>query len=1019
MVVIFLKHQPRIIFIFHVMQSSSNVQTVYKKICVVVFFKTCQSMTTISKKVPLKFSDMGNEKKLFSLEQVYHPDPPIDFCFQPGPANYISTFDKKQCYIWNKNSGDSIDQLASSPSAVSSVSWSPNGSYLLIAHEKHLNLWSSDKKHFLKTVTLSIKNESISAASFLHDYKTIILGTDKGSIIFYSLSSKKQQVVLSDHNSKILSIDVSGTVVSEKGKITIYDTDMEVLNSYDCGFRVDFIQIKSYPSHKIPMTAVYLTSESKAYLKIFTRNEVNECALSPLPVAIAFHSTPKIVTAYKGGKIAAFDFSKGTLKSERVFGPFREHKTQITSISLSNNELASSGDSGIRIRQLDDIDRLDTSIEPDTLSATFVKIKYSPDGSVLTALDSKNSINSYLCQVPSLTAATEINTCYLSGIKDLVCTRLDKKFQINDQVQALDCTDTGLIALAYQFQNSKLKFLTANSEFIQNYGSPITKFMISSSNTAVLIGTTLVVHKHTKMKLNELEGDQLRKFDDVIDFHLMEDFIVLIVADQQTNEVQYIETDEYSQAMTFKPPSKALKVFSGRNTVFSLILLSDSLILYNPLQDQVHRKIEKAPRNIKSVIWNDETDRFLIETQTGDWFMYTILRDALNKANENSVIFLFKVDGFSSKYQPLYFKNIDDIRCLEKRSNSIDSCNLLKETELKERDIFTHFCALREFDSALKIVLKKSDAKTKEKMIYLLAWNALEAMDFTFAKKCYSLVQDSGRVSACRDALKEQRWAAAAGKAAMLRSDADLANQLFENSGRANLAVELSAALGRYDRAVAIAEKHTELSFMIPELSLQSAVQAEKSGNYQEALARYQEAHKTMSSIKNSDFNFEHFRNLIVSGTAKCYIGLGSYSKGVRLTGKVDNERMKIEIAEMTKSKLECEGKDFRDSNIWLDIGVVFESVEESLVKIVFKYMAEDIFDNRELESAFLELSFEPKIKAKQVVDKMRSLSLNVTENESQAADLNKIKNGQILSVHDLNLNGQYIFKVRLTGMKR
>ena len=52
--------------------------------------------------------------------------------------------------------------------------------------------------------------------------------------------------------------------------------------------------------------------------------------------------------------------------------------------------------------------------------------------------------------------------------------------------------------------------------------------------------------------------------------------------------------------------------------------------------------------------------------------------------------------------------------------------------------------------------------------------------------------------------------------------------------------------------------------------------------------------------------------------------------------------------------------------------------------------MAEDIFDNRELESAFLELSFEPKIKAKQVVDKMRSLSLNVTENESQAADLNK-----------------------------
>ena len=185
----------------------------------------------------------------------------------------------------------------------------------------------------------------------------------------------------------------------------------------------------------------------------------------------------------------------------------------------------------------------------------------------------------------------------------------------------------------------------------------------------------------------------------------------------------------------------------------------------------------------------------------------------------------------------LSFINLDEVECVELRSNLPETCNMLVDSgsEFSDKEIFKYFCGIGEFESALEIVENKN-SKFKTKMIIGLAHQALESLDFEFAGKCYAILMDAGRVEACKEASKEQRWAAAAGRAAMLRSEIDLAQQLVENSGRSSLALELCAALGEYDRALAIAEKYPSLYSYIPDLSVQAAEQVERQGKFQEAI---------------------------------------------------------------------------------------------------------------------------------------------------------------------------------------
>lgn len=744
----------------------------------------------------------SSEKLLFTIEKGYHSSGETKLAWQPNSSNYLASCDDQNAYIWSKQDGDLVDQLVTTLSPIISLSWSSNGRFLLIYHENHISIWSSDKTEWLSgSVSLGLKNEKVTAGDWFKDSQVVVLGTNRGGLVFYYLNSKKKLPVMGKHKSGILTVHgKSGTVVSQDGRVSVWEMEDEV-QSYNLNLTLTSAIIESYPA--ISTLALFARSSNKAYLSLFKKEEHVTTAMEPTPVTSCFHSTkPILVLGYKQGRIASYEFNTGSLNPKPMFGPIREHKSQVHSVHLSETEIATVGDAGLRIRTFADVERLDTSIEPKSFSQSFKKVVYSRNGQLVSVIDSHNSISTYICQMPTMASKTELNMVYLENLTTLFTTRFNKSIIVKSTPEQLDCNDSGLVAYSV---SDKVYFHDKNEEFKQTYFNKISKMQVNNDHVACLIGTKLILHVISKLKLKELPEEQYREFENIIDFHLLENFVAMIVNEQGSTHITYLELENYNQVQSYKTSSKALKLYGGKRSIFTLIVVADGCLVYNPLDDNC-QKLDKAPRNIERICWNDERSRFIIQSTDSTWYVYQIIRESINKTNENSVKFILSGEGLGSRYLPLNFLNLDEVECIELRSNQPENCNIFVDSanEFSDKEEFKHYCNIGEYESALGIVDKSGTGKKggkdkfKTKMIIGLAHQALECLDFEFAGKCYSILMDAGKVEACKEAGKEQRWAAAAGRAAMLRSEIDLAQQLFENSGRSNLALELCAALGEY-----------------------------------------------------------------------------------------------------------------------------------------------------------------------------------------------------------------------------
>lgn len=185
---------------------------------------------------------MSDQKLLFSIESQYFnavKHEKLNFAWQNNSTQYLAAADDTHCYIFSKNNGEIVDQLINNWSPIVNIIWSNSDKFLLCYHQKDISIWNADTCQWSTTST-TLNSEIVTSGAWLQQNSNplspklsrshvanvssntsisgtntaVILGTNRGSLLFFYPNTQTKMPVLGKHNSEIIQIDGnSGTIV--------------------------------------------------------------------------------------------------------------------------------------------------------------------------------------------------------------------------------------------------------------------------------------------------------------------------------------------------------------------------------------------------------------------------------------------------------------------------------------------------------------------------------------------------------------------------------------------------------------------------------------------------------------------------------------------------------------------------------------------------------------------------------------------------------------------------------------
>jgi WD repeat-containing protein 19 len=894
-----------------------------------------------------------NKKLIFAFRNDKLGVSEVVFCWQPGCKWLAFCGETRLIVIVDRLGKKLVEFQLKYGSRVKQMEFDYEGDTLAVIQEQ-CSIVTIINVYTKKTMDIDIDKNNKDKPSCIRwgkNHPTLGIGTEKGLIYYFNKKSDKIYPVSLNHTKAVISADWN-----DEGNLVTGDENKSLSVTNKVGEPIlQNVTIKADP--KMIKWARQKTTDSKnSYTTLSTllNNKtilIYDVKRKSNPIELALDSDYGDIVTYQwfGDGYIAIGFSKGYIsvisthitevKNEiHSMQPFKFGLDDL-SVCEENNRVAVAGENTIKIFNTNTwTEIVEEKIEISNMEGRIKKIQWSSNGQIIIASTILGSIFAFNVVVND---SYTINKNLFANLISLneVCAYVIQGNSPNKlfQLQLLEEPKTFIASQDYFVANYGTKLQILKIESVKDKPSSLIKNSMKEFSSLV---TSLTLNKDYlailadgRLHFMHIETDSVEKIfplkdtdDQIYCSALTDNFIVY--SDSNYKLKIYAIKDNYANIAEHKFENPIKKIFP--NHLGTKYICIDNLgngFLYNPIKE-ISLSLNNQ-NEITNILWDNFDNNTFISVLKNNCVQafiyvetslegpkviqlkeYSYLEDLdnpkigfYNQQFDANTIPIYLNNGYLQYYQ----KNTKEFKGMYLMSHYwIHNWRANCDTDDGHKKYFVQNFQLGRYCECFKAInylsIKKEDYFEK------LGKEALKKLDIDVAEEAFRKAKNSSLILMVEKLRNEHEKKILLGHIASILGEDSLAQELFRESSKPKLAVELRMDLQDWNIALKLANECEPLKE--PFISKKIAYQYETQSNYTEAMKIYEKSFinnitEYINSIEDDDIGRDDIINHNIycnAGIARCSFRLGDTMRGMSISQELTDKNLLIEIASICES---------------------------------------------------------------------------------------------------------------------
>jgi len=894
-----------------------------------------------------------NKKLIFAFRNDKLGVSEVVFCWQPGCKWLAFCGETRVIIIVDRLGKKLIEFQLKYGSRVKQMEFDSEGDTLAVIQDQ-CSILTIINVYTKKVLDLDIDKNNKDKPTCIRwgkNHSTLSVGTEKGLIYFYNKKTDKIFPVSLNHAKAVISADWN-----DEGNLVTGDENksLSVTNRVGESLLQNAI-LKADP--KMVKWARQKTTDSKNTFTTISTVLNNKTILiydvkkKSNPIELALDSDYGDIVTYQwfGDGYIAIAFSKGYISI--ISTHMNEIKNEIHSmqpfkfglddlnVCEENNRLAVAGENSIKIFNTNTWSEIvEEKIDISNMEGRIKKIQWSSNGQIIVVTTILGSIfafnvvvnDSHTINKNLFANLISLNEICVYEIKSNIANKL-YQLQLLEEPKSFVPSQNYFIAnygtklQIFKIEEGKDKSTPHIKNSIKDFSSLINNVTISKENLAILADG--------RLHLMDIEKDSVEKIfplkdteDQIYCSALTENLI--IYSDSNNKLKIYAIRDNYANICDYKFENPIKKIF--QNELGTKYICIDNLgkgYLYNPIKDAC------LPLNnqneITGILWdNGDPNTFVTVLKNNSINAYIFVENSLEGPKVSQLkeySYLEDLDNpkignynqlFDSNTIPIYLMN-GYLHYYVKTTKEIKGMYLMShywiynwrangDTDDGHKKYFVQNYQLGRYWECMKAINYLS--LKKEEHLEKLGKEALKNLNIDVAEEAFRRAKNTSLTLIVESLRNEQEKRIILGHIANILGEDLLSQELFRESSKPKLAVELRMDMQDWDSAFKLASEYEPQKE--PFICKKIAYQYENQGNQSEAMKMYEKSlipniTEYLHSLDDEDLDRDDLINHNMNcnaGISRCSFKLGDTIRGMNIAQELKDKNLLLEIASICES---------------------------------------------------------------------------------------------------------------------
>jgi WD repeat-containing protein 19 len=863
---------------------------------------------------------MAEGKLIFNLHQELFGAGNVVFAWQQQETLFAVAGPNRVLHVFDRQGKKKAEMLAEDHVPIEALAWDSDGESLAVLQvgAESTSVWNVHARNF--TYIEAGSNDRVSFISWAHTLPILAVGTEKGSLVFYSKASSRKIPTVGKHSRRVTTGEWSPSGLLMTGS----DDRSLTVSAANGDTKAQFPSIKAEPrmlqwSPSGQVASISLNLRSLLLVEVDQGNikgEVNFKASYSNLVGYAWISDSTIIAGFSNGWVAVVDAST----SEETFSS-RVFNTSLDAICICTalQKVSVAGEGTIRVLTftLKEV-RGDKINVPN--GAQINKMHWTKDGQVLTVSTVSSNIMAFLMVVPTISAISGNLAAVLSSLTEvsifecasyarpLATVRLENEPTLLALSSSHIAASQGPHLWLYAWSETDSK-TSATVTSKRDCRGNITQLGLNSNWVAYLIDS--------RVMLQSITGDEQRSFPEdpsaasIAAFAITGQFLFMSDSSPKLRVYLIDERTFVSEYKLQAPVSQMVANYNG--TRVALRDTSGRGALYFPASDTV-LEIPNFSMRFSSIIWDLRDHNVFAACEADRIVTYIVSPVTLTGGKVEPTAELLSVEditaepkenftGIEAGLKPMLLNNGLLFFQVESEANlrgnflashsQVTQWRGRSDTSENHYRYFLQNLALKRF-SACTLAAELLDSSVVSEA---LGQQALHHIDLETAERAFQLAKNVGMVYAIRSVKSESEKLVLLGHVAMMLHKHDHAQEFFLQSSKPQLALDMRKDLQDWLLALKLARNFAQTEE--PLLSKQLAQQLETHGNFAEALRLFERAAGTLESQNLPADELRGHMTQCYAGMARTCIRSGDITRGYKIAGELNDLALKVDCAQV------------------------------------------------------------------------------------------------------------------------
>lgn len=900
--------------------------------------------------------EMLNRKLIFATHKLGMNE--VIFCWQPGCKWLAFCGDTKVIIIVDRLGKKIVEFQLKFGGKVRAMEFDSEGDTLAVIQDQ-CSIVTIINVYTKKTLDIDIDKNNKDKPMCIRwgkNHPTLAVGTERGLIYYYNKKSDKIYPVSMNHTKAVISADWNdeGNLVTgdENKSLSVTNRVGEPILQ-NASLKADPKMIKwarqKTNENKSSFTTISTVLNSKTILIYDIKKKSN-------PIELALDSDYGNIVTYQwyGDGYIAIGFTKGFIsiisthmtEIKNEVSSLQPFKSGLDDFSICEevNRLAVAGENIVKIFDTNTWQEIvDERIEISNQAGRVSKIQWSNTGQILIVSTYLGSVFAFNVIVNDNFAVYKNSFGCLWSLNEIATFEIGgNQPEKTNQVQLLEEPKTFAISSSYLVANygTKAQVFRISGEGSNNKGlKPLENSGLkdfSSIITMITLNTEyMAILAEGRVHFIRIESDTTEKIfplkdtdDQILYVALTDNF--LIYSDSNSKVKVYSIMDNCANVSDYRFDNPIKKIYPNVNgTKFICVDNLGKGYLYNPVNESIISL--NNDQEITNILW-DNTDQnifaAIMKSAVPIANTYTLTESSLEGAKVTllkNFTCLEELDSqkISAYNQQLevgcfpFFLNNGYLYYFLKNSKEIKGAFLLShfwiynwresgDSEDGHQKYFMQNYQLKKYWNCMKVI--NFFTTKKEEYYDRLGKEALKNLDIDVAEEAFRRANNTSLTLTVEKLRNEHEKKILLGHIAAILGEETLAQDLFKNSSKPKLALDLRIDLQDWNIALKLANEFQP--YREPFISKKIAYQYETQGNANEGLKMYEKSlilniHEFMKEIEDDDIGREDIDEHNIhcyAGLARCCFRLGDTTRGLSLAQDLNDKNLIIEVASLCES---------------------------------------------------------------------------------------------------------------------